>query len=265
MAARFAFLDAPKPLAFAHRGGAAHGDENTVLAFERAIDLGFRYVETDVRTTADGVPVVFHDDSLQRVAGQRGKLADLTWQDLAAVRVGGEHAVPRLDEVLDRWPEIRFNLDVKADAAVDPLIEVIRRTGAADRVLIGSFSPRRVARVRAAFGPRLATALTRDEAVRIRLASLGRSGRRRAVPPVPAVPPAAAAAQVPLWFRVIPVVDARFIRCAHARGVDVHVWTVDDPAEINRLLDLGVDGIMTDRPDVLRDVLTARGVWRGNR
>src|SRR5918997_5105245 len=122
-----AFLDAPTPIAFAHRGGAADGDENTAEAFGRAIALGYRYVETDVHATADGVPVIFHDPDLARLTGTAGTVEGLRWADLATLRVGGAGAVPRLDDVLAAWPQVRFNIDVKADSAAAPAVQTLRR------------------------------------------------------------------------------------------------------------------------------------------
>jgi len=250
---RFPYLDSRGPLAFAHRGGAAEGDENTAEAFGRAVALGYRYVETDVHATADGVPVVFHDPSLQRLTGTAGRVADLRWADLAALRVGGAGAVPRLDDVLAAWPQGRFNIDVKADDAAGPTVEAIRRAGAADRVLLASFSDARLARIRGLAGPEIATSLGRRDVLRLRVSSL--AGTR------PRLPASAAAAQVPVRFGRLTVVDRRFVTRAHRLGLQVHVWTIDDPAEMHRLLDLGVDGIMTDRIEVLRDVYAARGAW----
>jgi glycerophosphoryl diester phosphodiesterase len=247
------FLDAPTPLAFAHRGGAADGDENTAEAFGRAVALGYRYVETDVHATADGVPVVFHDRTLHRVAGVAGRIADLRWSDLSTVRVGGAGAVPRLDDVLAAWPSIRFNIDVKADAGARPVVDAIRRAGAAERVLLASFSDARLARLRALAGPGVATSLGLRGVARVRAASLIGVPVR--------LPASVVAAQVPPRHGRVSVVDRRFVRYAHRLGLQVHVWTIDDPATMHRLLDLGVDGIMTDRIDALRDVYLARGLW----
>jgi glycerophosphoryl diester phosphodiesterase len=252
---RFAYLDAPTPLAFAHRGGAATGDENTVEAFERAVNLGFRYLETDVHATADGVAVAFHDATLTRLTGRPERIDALRWTDLATVRVGGAAAIPRLDEILAGWPAIRFNIDVKADAGVEPAVDTMRRANAQNRVLLASFSDARVTRLRALAGPEVATSLGIRAVVRLRLASLTAARIRR--------PATAVAAQVPVRHRRMRVVDRRFVSAAHRLGLQVHVWTVDDPAQINHLLDLGVDGIMTDRPEILRDVLKSRGQWPG--
>jgi glycerophosphoryl diester phosphodiesterase len=247
------FLDTPGPLAFAHRGGAAEGDENTAGAFQRAVDMGYRYVETDVHATADGVPVVIHDERLDRLAGSQGRVADLTWADLASVRVGGAAAVPRLDEVLDAWPQIRFNVDVKADGVVAPAVAAVRATGAEDRVLLASFSDDRLARVRALAGPRVATSLGMRATARLRIAS---AVGVRLRPPGSAV-----AAQIPVRHGRVTVLTPRFLTYLHRLGLQAHVWTIDDPEEMNRLLDMGVDGIMTDRIEVLRDVYRSRGFW----
>lgn len=262
--ARFAFLDAPTPLAFAHRGAAADapdgvaGAENSMAAFERAIRLGYRYLETDVRVSRDGVAVLFHDATVRRVTGAPGRIAELSWLELSRLRVAGREAIPRLDDLLASWPEVRLNLDLKVDTAVDALVTAVRRAGAADRVCVGSFSDARLARARAALGPRTATSLGPREAFALRLAAW--SGPAARSVPVPAV---AACAQVPPRVRRLPVVDRRFVDAAHRRGLQVHVWTVDDPAEMRRLLDLGVDGLMTDRATALRDVLADRGGWTG--
>lgn len=247
------FLDAPAPLAFAHRGGAAQGDENTAAAFARAVELGYRYVETDVHATADGVAVVFHDATLERVTGQRGRVAALRWVDLATVRVGGAAVVPRLDEVLAAWPEVRFNVDVKADGAAEPAVTAVTRAGAAERVLLASFSDARLARLRVLAGPKVATSLGMGGVARLRMASL--TGRRLRLPA------SVVAAQVPLRYGRVPVVDARLLRYARRIGLQVHVWTIDEPDEMHDLLDLGVDGIMTDHVGVLCDVYRSRGLW----
>lgn len=247
------YLDAPWPLAFAHRGGAAAGDENTTAAFSRAVAIGYRYVETDVHATADGVPVVIHDDGLDRLAGLSTRIADLTWAELSAVRVGGESAVPRLDDVLGSWPSIRFNIDVKSDAVVAPAVETVRRTGAGDRVLLASFSDARLARVRALAGDRIATSLGMGSVARLWTAA------RIGVPL--RLPASVAAAQIPVRHGRMTVLTRRFLAYLHRLGLAVHVWTIDDPEKMNRLLDMGVDGIMTDRVEVLRDVYAARGLW----
>jgi len=218
-------------------------------AFEGAIRLGFTYLETDVHVTTDGVLVAFHDDDLTRTCGRPGRISDLPWSEVEAARVAGREPIPRLDDLLASWPQARFNIDCKSDRAVEPLAGVLERAAILDRVCVASFSDRRIARLRRRLGPRLCTG-----AGPIELAAL----RYRVLPRRVAL-----AAQVPVRRRNVTIVDRAFVARAHRLGVAVHVWTIDDPDEMRRLLDLGVDGIMTDRPAVLREVLGDRGQWVG--
>jgi glycerophosphoryl diester phosphodiesterase len=245
------YLD-PPPLAFAHRGGAAAGDENTVDAFARAIALGYRHVEIDVHATADGVVVVFHDDTLLRMLGHPGRVADVRWADLSSLRINGAAAVPRLADVLTGWPEVRFNVDVKSDHTVSPVCGLLGGLDVADRVLLASFSDTRLAILRRDL-PGFGTSMGTREVARLWFAS--RAGRR--VRPHPSV----VAAQVPVRHGRVRVIDRRFVAAAHRAGLQVHAWTIDDPVQMIELLDLGVDGIMTDRIEILRDVYAARGAW----
>lgn len=249
--ARHPFLDWPGPIPFAHRGGAGDWPENTLPAFEGAVSLGYRYVETDVHVTADGVLVAFHDERLDRVTDRTGLIRELRWSEVSRARVDGREPIPLLEDLLAAWPELRVNIDPKHDSAVTALAEAVRRTASVHRVCIGSFSDRRLARLRALLGPGLATSLGPAGVARLRAASVGLPSGRF---PADCV-------QVPTGARGVTLVDERFVRAAHGRGLAVHVWTIDDPDEMHRLLDLGVDGIMTDRPAVLRDVLQARGEW----
>jgi glycerophosphoryl diester phosphodiesterase len=245
------FLDHPGPLAFAHRGGAGDWPENTMPAFEGAVALGYRYVETDAHVTADGVCLAFHDERLDRVTDRTGVIAELTYQEVRQARVDGREPIPLLEDLIAAFPEVRVNIDPKHDAAVEPLAAVIERTGSIDRVCVGSFSDQRIARLRAALGPRLCTSLGPKAIARLRGGSFG----------LPAGRFEGGCAQVPHKYKGVAVTDRRFVERAHAAGLQVHVWTIDDPVEMHDLLDLGVDGIMTDRPAVLRDVLRSRGAW----
>ena len=249
------FLGLEGPLPIAHRGGAAERPENTLAAFEHAVALGYRCIETDVRATRDGVAVMFHDERLDRLTNDTGPVAERTWADLATIRIGGSASVPRLEDVLAAWPDLRFIIDPKSDDVVAPLIDALYRTGARERVCIGTFSADRMRRVRTS-GPGC-TSCSPREVTRLRLASYG----------MPTGTIAADCAQVPLSHRLlgalsVPVVDAAFLRAAHRRGIPVQVWTVDEEAEMHRLLDLGVDGIMSDQVTVLKDVFFRRGLWR---
>ncbi|MGA5196789.1 glycerophosphodiester phosphodiesterase [Streptomyces exfoliatus] len=249
---RHPYLDHPSPLPFAHRGGTANGLENTAAAFRRAAAAGYRYFETDVHTTADGALVAFHDATLDRVTDATGRIGDLPWEAVREARVAGKEPLPLFEDLLAEFPEVRWNVDLKAESALVPLVDLIRRTGAWDRVCVGSFTEARVARAQRLAGPRLATSYGVSGVLGLRLRSFGVPAAVRA---------GAVAAQVPERQGGITVVDRRFLREAHARGLQVHVWTVNDPARMHSLLDLGVDGIMTDQLETLRSVLTERGVW----
>lgn len=248
----WAYLDHPGPIAFAHRGGAGDLPENTMSAFQRAVDLGYRYLETDVHVTADGVVVAFHDDVLDRVTDRRGRIADLPWSQVSSAVVGDDERVPLLEDVLGTWPQVRVNIDPKHDASVRPLVEALRRTQAFDRVCVAAFSDRRLALVRRLTGHQVCTALGPRDIGRLRVAGWGAALTG---------PIAGACVQIPVRHGGVVLADRRFVAAAHRRGLPVHVWTIDDPADMAWLLDLGVDGIMTDRPAVLREVLEARGQW----
>ncbi|MFF9037287.1 glycerophosphodiester phosphodiesterase [Streptomyces sp. NPDC014892] len=249
---RHPYLDHPGPIAFAHRGGAADGLENTTAQFRRAVESGYRYIETDVHATLDGKLVAFHDSTLDRMTDGAGRIADLPWKEIRRARVAGAEPVPLFEDLLEEFPDVRWNIDVKAESALHPLLNLIARTESWDRVCVGSFSESRVARAQRLAGPRLATSYGTSGVLGLRLRSWG----------VPAtVRRSAVAAQVPESHAGVPVVDHRFVRAAHARGLQVHVWTVNEPQRMHRLLDLGVDGIMTDHIDTLRKVLEDRGAW----
>ncbi|MGR8011711.1 glycerophosphodiester phosphodiesterase family protein [Streptomyces hypolithicus] len=251
-AVRHPYLDHPGTLAFAHRGGASDGLENTAAAFRRADRAGYRYFETDVHATADGRLVAFHDATLDRVTDAQGRISALPWNVVKRARVVGSEPLPLFEELLEEFPGARWNIDVKTEPALTPLIDLIRRTGAWDRVCVGSFNENRVARAQLLSGPRLATSFGITGALGLWL-------RSRSVPA--AVRRSAVCAQVPEVQSGIRVVDQRFVRTAHAKGLQVHVWTVNDPVRMGALLDLGVDGIMTDHIETLRTVLTGRGAW----
>lgn len=253
------YLTAPGPIGFAHRGGAREAPENSLTAFRRSVGLGFTHIETDVRATADGVPVVFHDERLNRVTDRVGRVRDLPFSEVAKARVGRTDRVHSLTEILELFPDTRFNIDIKEDNAVAPTIEVLRAHDALDRVCIASFSWGRLRSVRTAFGDAVCTALAPQEVAalvsRARIGPLS-VGSRFALPTGPI------AVQVPRRSGRFTVITPAFIRLAQSRGWPIHVWTVDDPHEMHDLLDMGVDGIITDRPSVLKQVLSHRA--KGN-
>jgi glycerophosphoryl diester phosphodiesterase len=250
-ASTWSFLDHPGVLAFAHRGGAGDWPENTMPAFEHAVRLGYRYVETDVHVTADGVLLAFHDDVLDRVTDRAGAISSLPWSVVREAKVDGREPIPLFEDLLGAFPDARVNVDPKHDAAVDPLVAALRRCGAIERVCIGAFSDKRLARMRTLCGPKLCTSLGPRDTAKLRAASVGTPRLRFPAP----------CAQVPLEAYGVTLVDRRFVDVAHSRGMQVHVWTIDDEPEMRRLLDLGVDGIMTDLPGTLKTVLESRDQW----
>ena len=250
---RHPYLDADGPIAFAHRGGAEEYPENTLRAFRHAVSLGYTHVETDVHATADGVAVAFHDHTLDRVTDGRGVVGELTWSQLRRARVAGTDPIVLLDELLEEFPDTRVNIDPKSDAAVEPLIEVLQRHDAVERVCVCSFSDRRTRQVRDRIGDSLCVGAGPRGVARLLAAS--------ARLPAPGSLDFHAA-QVPVRSKGLTLVRPGVVDAAHRHGVAVHVWTIDEPAEMRRLLDMGVDGIMTDRPALLRDVMIERGHWR---
>lgn len=254
---RHPYLAADPPLAFAHRG--AHGPatgtgENSYEAFAAAVDLGYRYLETDVHCTADGVVVALHDDTLDRTTDGEGLVAQRAWGEISRLTVDGGGRVPRLDELLADFPGARFNLDCKAPQTVPDLVRVLREADALDRVCVGSFQHRTVASLRGEFGEELCTAATSRE-VRLLLAAAAapRASRRALTFAI-----GADCVQVPVQEGGTRIITDRFVQTCHDAQVPVHAWTIDDEAEMDVLLDLGVDGLMTDEATTLRDVLARR-------
>ena len=218
-----------------------------MTAFAAAVDMGVTHLETDVHASADGELVVFHDATLERLTDLQGPVAAVPWAVLRQARLATAR-LPRLDDVLDAWPDVRINVDLKSAGAVRPFVELIRRRGALDRVCVASFSDRRrrdAVRGLAGSGRR-----------RLQPGAAGqRSPRRpglerRAGPPVRAALQGAVALQVPDAGRTRRIVTRRPRGAVHAAGAQVHVWTVDDPRRMRELVGLGVDAVVTNRADL---------------
>lgn len=251
------YLAGPYPRAFAHRGwhlGDLKDMENSLSAFKRAVQEGYSYLETDVHATSDGVVVVHHDDALDRTTDSKGIVGRLPWRSVRTAKIGGKEPVCRLEDLLEELPDALINIDVKSDAAVEPVVRTLRRTGALNRVCLASFSDSRLQRLRTRMGPRLMTSMGPRS-----VAALWAAGRVWAPRAWRAI--RGRMAQVPVTQGKLTVVDRRLVTAAHRRGMEVHVWTIDDAPQMHRLLDLGVDGLVTDQPSILRDVLRARGMW----
>lgn len=252
------------PIGLVHRGGGALAPENTLAAFASSVGLGYRHLESDVRLTADGRLVLFHDATLDRVTDHRGPVSARTLAELCRIQVAGPGRHPgttlpndricALEEALAAFPDACFSLDLKDPRAIDPLTRVLRRPGIAERVCVAGAWDRALARVRAE-APGVSTAL--GWRAMSGLIGCARLGLR---------PPRALATgefvHVPLVLGAFGVSGAAVVRAAHALGLRVVTWTVDAPEVIERLLDVGVDAVITDRPDLLREVLLRRGAWR---
>jgi glycerophosphoryl diester phosphodiesterase len=261
------FLQRPRPLAFAHRGGSLLWPENTMLAFRNAVEMGYRYLETDLHATRDGALVLIHDDTLERTTDGSGPVWEHTLTELKRFDAGYHFSpdggrtyphrgqgvtVPTLEEVVEAFPNVLLNVDMKQEdtPVVAALADFIEKRGLHDRLLVGSFRDRLVQEFRATSGGAVATSAAQGEARRFWLASRLRLERFFRVP--------YDALQLPARYGSRTVVDRRLLEAAHRCGLHVHVWTVDEPEEMRRLLDLGVDGLMSDRPDVLLKVVGSR-------
>jgi glycerophosphoryl diester phosphodiesterase len=244
----WAYLDVETPFGMAHRGGKGVAPENTEAAFANARSLGYVYLETDVHRSADGVLVAFHDGELGRVGGRSGKIAELTWDELSRIDLGGGHHIPRLTDLLDTFPDARFNIDPKADDAVDLLVDAVRSRDAIDRVCIGSFSEARITRAREALGPTLCTSPGPGGLAKVLTAATLRSRWR---PPYGCV-------QIPPKANGVSLSGRWLIGRLHAMGLQVHYWTINERDEMIRLLDNGADAIITDEIEMLGEVLEER-------
>ena len=258
------YLGGGYPRAYAHRGWHVDdlaGCENTLAAFHRAVEEGFGYLELDVHASADGVPVVHHDATLDRTTDGAGLIADLPAAALTQVRVNGREPIPLLEQVLTELPTTRMTIELKAHGVVEPVLAVLERTDSWHRVCLGSYHDGRLTRARQAAGARLFTSLAQASAFGLR-ARAWLDALPRPLSQLPAPPVRGNLAQLPRRFGALTVVDEALLRTAHAGGREVHVWTVDDPVEMSALLDLGVDGLLSDRPDLLREVLHSRDAWQ---
>ncbi len=262
------YLTTHGTIGFAHRGGSKEHPENTLVAFAAAVELGYTYLETDAQLTRDGAVLAFHDESLDRVTDLVGAVGDRTLDEVKHADAGYRWSpdrgstrpyrgtgvtIPTLEEALLAFPHARFNIDLKTEEVVAPLALLIERLGVHDRVCVASFSDRRLRRFRRLSGGEICTSMGKRAIASARLTSL--TGRMRAQ--------GADCVQVPVSSSGVRIVDRAFVLAAHRQGLQVHVWTIDDRPRMERLIDLGVDGIMTDRPTLLREVLQAGGRWAG--
>ena len=252
------YLSHEHPLRFAHRGSEILWPQNTMTAFQGAVDLGCIYIETDLHVTKDKVIVTFHDDNLKQLTNGSGLVKDWNWQDLrkldAAYNFKPEEGyplrdkgitIPSLEEVMNTFPHVMFNLDLKQPGIEQVVADFVTKHGYEERVLIGAYQNKRVRKFRNLLENRAATSTSASEAALFWAYSrLGKIYNT-----------AADALQVPVRHSSITILDEKFIKAAHAKGLQVHAWTINEPGEMKRLLELGVDGIVTDRVDLLNEIL----------
>lgn len=252
------------PVPIAHRGSRVLWPENTETSFQGAYELGYRHFETDLHLTADGVIVCFHDPTVDRTTDGTGMVEDHTLAELQKLDAGHRHGgpdgfsyraqgvtVPTLEWLLTAFADVSVVVDMKSDGLAGPLAALIDDLGAYDRLIVGSFSDARLrefseitdGRVPTSSGPALARMWVLSSRV-------GRGAGRDV-----------SALQLPTHMRGVRVVDQKLVDAAHNADLQVHVWTVNEPLEMTRLLDMGVDGLVTDRPDLLKDLLIERGEW----
>lgn len=246
------FVDVSGPIGLAHRGGGREAAENSLSAFRNAAELGFTHFETDIRATADGKVMVFHDANLNRVTDRVGRISALPYAEVKRAKIGGGDRIMRLDDLLDEFPDKFINIDVKDDHTIDSFVTLVRRRKVQERICIATFSATRLRRLRAALGDSVASSLAPPEVGSLMAYSrMGPFSRLATV----ALPKQAACVQVPVSRGGVSIVNKGFVAAAHRRNLKVHVWTINDEATMRRLLDLGVDGIVTDRPTILARVL----------
>jgi len=238
---------------FAHRGLAIEAPENTLLAFEKALAVGVTHLETDVHGSSDGISMVSHDPDLTRLAGRRMRVGQLSATALRAIDLGQGQGFCSLADALDAFPDARFNIDIKSTDAVAPTVATIRDARATDRVLIGSFSPeRRLAVVRRL--PGVATSISSRGAI----AAVSAARTAGGLPALRRILRDVHAVQFPVSILRMSTITPRTIAAFHAAGVEVHIWTINDEPTMERLLDLGVDGLVSDRADLAMGVLARR-------
>lgn len=244
-----------KPVVLAHRGGGNEAPENSIEAFRLMDELGFRYIETDCQSTADGTVVVFHDPILDRVTEASGQISEWAWNDLRHVIDHSGNPIVRLDDLLEEFSNLVFNLDAKHNGVARPMVDTIERHDARSRVSLASFSETRLAFLRRHL-PGVRSSMGTSAIARLLIGSNGSKAMQRlTLHRLPGPAKGVEAVQVPEYFKNIRVINEDFIDVAHSRGLAVHVWTVNEENDMRRLLSLGVDGLITDEPSLARSVI----------
>ena len=235
----------------AHRGGSLEKLENSLSAFKNAWDLGYRYMETDMQASSDGVVYIFHDDRLERVSNGTGLFCEHSSAEIDKLRLNNGERIPRLSEALDALPEALFNIDIKRADGTKPLANFLNTHPQAHRVVAASFVGARLKQLKSLVKKPVPVTAVQNDIIRIMLIGLGLPLRR----------PDVVAVQVPISHYGIPIVTKWFVRQCHKLNIKIHVWTIDDEKQMRWLIDLGVDGVMTDKPSLLKEVCLDKGCW----
>jgi len=235
----------------AHRGGSLEQLENSLSAFKNAWDLGYRYMETDMQASSDGVVYIFHDDRLERVSNGTGLFCEHSSAEIDKLRLNNGERIPRLSEALDALPEALFNIDIKRADGTKPLANFLNTHPQAHRVVAASFVGARLKQLKSLVKKPVPVTAVQNDIIRIMLIGLGLPLRR----------PDVLAVQVPISHYGIPIVTKWFVRQCHKLNIKIHVWTIDDEKQMRWLIDLGVDGVMTDKPSLLKEVCLDKGCW----
>ena len=239
------YLDVPGVAISAHRGGSIEAPENTIESFEYSIELGSSYIETDVQLSSNGIPYIFHDNDLKRLFGKNIIFNSLHSDEIDELILFDKYKIPTLESTLQKFPDTLFQIDVKTDEVVLPTMEVIKKTNSTDKVCIASFSSKRLKQVHNLY-PEICLSMGPYEVMKLLLASFGLY--RKKVP--------GNCLQIPIYQYGIKLVTKRFINYIHSIGLKIHVWTINDEDTMHKLIDLGVDGIIKDRPKTLKDLLS---------
>ena len=239
------YLKQPGISISAHRGGSLEAPENTIESFKYAVEVGSAYIETDVQLSSDGIPYIFHDDDLSRLLGKDVAFNSLHSSEIQNLKLFESFNIPTLETALTTFPDALFQIDLKTDEVAIPAMKIIETLEAFDRVCIASFSSKRLALINEMY-PHVCLSMGPKEILKLLLASYGLYKKK-----VPGN-----CLQVPIYQYGIKLVTRRFIQYVQNIGLKIHVWTINDVNEMQQLISLGVDGIITDRPKELKKLLS---------
>tara|TARA_Y100001960_G_scaffold290489_1_gene331158 strand:- start:675 stop:1427 length:753 start_codon:yes stop_codon:yes gene_type:complete len=246
----FDYLDNYKFTPFSHRGGSIENDENTLEAFEKSINLGYQYIETDVRHTKDNKLVIFHDADLKRICNLDVSISSLSFKELQEYKIFNKHKIPLLSEALNTWSNVYFNIEPKSEESAYLLLDELKKQKDLNRFCVGSFKSANLSIMRVGLKHKICTSMSQDEVINFFINRL-----------FPFFNNNAPCIQIPMYFYGVQIVTKNLVDHVHNLGKKIHVWTINDESEMKTLIDYEVDGIMTDRPKKLKELLLERLLW----